>query len=262
MRVIIEKSYNGLSAWAAHYIASKINAAPKDRPFVLGLPTGSSPVGVYQELARMNQAGEVSFANVITFNMDEYIGLKEDDPNSYHYFMHDNFFDHLTDMKKENIHILNGLAEDPEAECRAYEEAIRDAGGIDLFMGGVGNDGHIAFNEPFTSFRSRTGVRVLTEDTRIANSRFFDHNMDAVPKKALSIGIGTLMDAKEVLILANGHAKAEAVSHMVEGNIAQKWPCTALQLHEHSILVCDEDACGQLEMDTIRYFVEMERKEK
>ena len=164
MRVVIQDSYEKMSLWAAHYIANKINNHKEDRPFILGLPTGSSPIGVYKELARMNQAGEVSFANVVTFNMDEYLGLPHEHDQSYWYFMHDNFFDHLVDMKPENINILNGMTDDPEGECARYEEKIASYGGIDLFMGGIGVDGHIAFNEPFTSLKSRTGVRDLTTD--------------------------------------------------------------------------------------------------
>ena len=196
MRVVIQENYDKMSKWTANYIAKKINDHKEDRPFVLGLPTGSSPIGVYEELARMNKAGEVSFANVVTFNMDEYVGLPREHDQSYWYFMHYYFFDHLVDMKPENINILNGLAEDQEAECARYEAKIASYGGIDLFMGGIGVDGHLAFNEPFTSLTSRTGLRTLTTDTRIVNSRFFDNDPEKVPAYALSVGIGTVTDAK------------------------------------------------------------------
>ena len=166
MRVVIQEDYDRMCRWAADYIAAKINAHHEARPFVLGLPTGSSPIGVYQELIKKNKAGEVSFANVVTFNMDEYLGLPREHDQSYWYFMHDNFFDHLVDMKPENINILNGMTDDPEGECARYEEKIASYGGIDLFMGGIGVDGHLAFNEPFTSLSSRTGVRDLTTDDR------------------------------------------------------------------------------------------------
>ena len=146
MRVVIQEDYDRMCRWAADYIAAKINAHKEDRPFVLGLPTGSSPIGVYKELIRKNKAGEVSFRNVVTFNMDEYLGLPREHDQSYWYFMHDNFFDHLVDMKPENINILNGMTDDPEGECARYEEKIASYGGIDLFMGGIGVDGHIAFN--------------------------------------------------------------------------------------------------------------------
>ncbi|MDO5702673.1 MAG: glucosamine-6-phosphate deaminase [Lachnospiraceae bacterium] len=170
MRVVIQDDYGKMSRWAAVYIADRIRAHKEDRPFVLGLPTGSSPIGVYREFVRMNKAGELSFENVVTFNMDEYLGLPREHDQSYWYFMHDNLFDHI-EIPAENINILNGMAEDPEAECARYEEKIASYGGIDLFMGGIGVDGHLAFNEPYTSLTSRTGVRDLTTDTLIVNSR-------------------------------------------------------------------------------------------
>ena len=236
MRVVIQEDYNKMSKWAADYIANKIRAHKEDRPFVLGLPTGSSPIGVYRELARMNQAGELSFKNVVTFNMDEYLGLPHEHDQSYWYFMHDNFFNHL--------------------------EKIANYGGIDLFMGGIGVDGHIAFNEPFTSLFSRTGVRNLTTDTRIVNSRFFGNNPEKVPSQALSVGVGTVFDSKEVLILINGHNKARALAATVEGIVSQKWTCSALQMHNGAIIACDEAACGELTVDTYKYFLDIEKKER
>ncbi len=262
MRVVIQDDYQKMSKWAADYIANKIRNHTEDRPFVLGLPTGSSPIGVYQELVRQNQAGELSFANVVTFNMDEYVGLDHDHDQSYWYFMHDNFFDHLTDMKPENINILNGMADDPEAECAAYEERIASYGGIDLFMGGIGVDGHIAFNEPYTSLSSRTGVRKLTTDTRIVNSRFFGNDPNKVPAEALSVGVGTVCDSKEVLILINGHNKARALAKTVEGDVSSKWTCSALQLHNGAIIACDEEACGELTVDTYKYFLDIESDQR
>ncbi len=262
MRVVIQENYEKMCKWAANYIAGKINAHAGDRPFVLGLPTGSSPLGVYSELIRMNKAGEVSFKNVITFNMDEYLGLPREHDQSYWYFMHDNFFDHLTDMKPENVHILDGMTGDPEGECARYEELIREAGGIDLFMGGIGVDGHLAFNEPFTSLSSRTGVRDLTTDTRIVNSRFFGGDPEKVPSQALSVGIGTVTDAREVLVLISGHNKARALARTVEGGVSQKWTCSALQLHNAAIIACDEEACGELTVDTYKYFLDIERSQR
>ena len=261
MRVIIQEDYNRMCKWAADHIAARIRAHSEDRPFVLGLPTGSSPLGVYSELARMNRAGEVSFQNVVTFNMDEYLGLPREHEQSYWTFMWSNFFDHI-DIPKQNVNILNGMAEDPEAECARYEEKIASYGGIDLFMGGIGVDGHLAFNEPFTSLTSRTGVRVLTSDTRIVNSRFFGGDPEQVPAKALSVGIGTVTDAREVLILINGHNKARALAASVEGGVSQKWTCSALQLHPAAIIVCDEPACGELTVDTYKYFLDIERDER
>ncbi len=262
MRVVIQDNYEKMSLWAANYIAAKIKAHTEDRPFVLGLPTGSSPIGVYQELIRKNKAGEISFANVVTFNMDEYLGLPKDHDQSYWYFMHDNFFDHLVDMKPENIHILDGMTKDPEGECARYEEMIAECGGIDLFMGGIGVDGHLAFNEPYTSLNSRTGVRDLTTDTRIVNSRFFGGDPEKVPSQALSVGIGTVTDAREVLILISGHNKARALAATVEGGVSQKWTCSALQLHNAAILACDEAACGELTVDTYKYFLDIERSQR
>ena len=262
MRVIIQENYEKMSKWAAEHIAAKINAHKEARPFVLGLPTGSSPIGVYRELIGMNREGKVSFKNVVTFNMDEYLGLPKTHDQSYWYFMHDNFFDHLTDMAPENINILDGMAADPEEECRKYEEKIASRGGIDLFMGGIGVDGHLAFNEPYTSLTSRTGVRLLTDDTRIVNSRFFGNDPDKVPCKALSVGIGTVTDSKEVLVLISGHNKARALAATVEGGVSQKWTCSALQLHQNAIIACDEAACGELTVDTYKYFLDIEKKER
>ena len=262
MRVVIQDNYDKMSLWAAHYIAEKINAHKEDRPFVLGLPTGSSPIGVYKELIRMNQAGEVSFANVVTFNMDEYLGLPKEHDQSYWYFMHDTFFDLLKDMKAENINILNGMTDDPEGECARYEEKIASYGGIDLFMGGIGVDGHLAFNEPYTSLTSRTGVRDLTTDTRIVNSRFFGNDPEKVPAQALSVGIGTVMDSKEVIVLISGHNKARALAAVVEGGVSQKWTCSALQMHKAAIIACDEEACGEIMVDTYKYFLDIEKKER
>lgn len=262
LRVIIQDNYDKMSKWAAAHIAAKINAHKEDRPFILGLPTGSSPIGVYQELVRMNKAGEVSFKNVVTFNMDEYLGLPHEHDQSYWYFMHDNFFDHLVDMKPENINILNGMTDDPEKECADYEKKIASYGGIDLFMGGIGVDGHLAFNEPYTSLNSRTGVRDLTTDTRIVNSRFFGNDPEKVPAQALSVGIGTVTDSKEVLVLISGHNKARALAATVEGGVSQKWTCSALQLHNDAIIACDEAACGELTVDTYKYFLDIEKKER
>ena len=261
MRVVIQENYDKMCKWAADYIAGKINAHKEDRPFVLGLPTGSSPLGVYAELARMNKAGEVTFKNVVTFNMDEYLGLPREHDQSYWYFMWSNFFDHI-DIPKENVNILNGMAEDPVAECARYEAKIASYGGIDLFLGGIGADGHIAFNEPFTSLTSRTGVRDLTTDTLIANSRFFGNDPTKVPTQALSVGVGTVTDSKEVLILINGHHKARDLAATVEGGVSQKWTCSALQMHKAAIIACDEEACGELTVDTYKYFLDIEKKER
>ena len=260
MRVIIVNDYQAISQWAANYVAGKINAAnpTPEKPFILGCPTGSSPLGMYKALIELYKEGKVSFENVVTFNMDEYVGLPEDHPESYHSFMWNNFFSHIN-IKKENVHILNGNAEDLEAECAAYEAAIEAAGGVDLFMGGIGPDGHVAFNEPFSSLQSRTRIKTLTTDTIIANSRFFDNDVNKVPKTAVTVGVGTVMDAKEVLILANGHNKAQALYHAVEGAITQMWTISVLQLHPHGIIVCDDAATVELKVGTVNYFKDIEK---
>ena len=259
MRVIIEPDYQKLSQWAANYVASKINAAnpTPEKPFVLGCPTGSSPLGMYKALIELNKQGKVSFQNVVTFNMDEYVGLPEDHPESYHTFMWKNFFNHI-DIKKENVHILNGNATDLEAECANYEKQIAEIGGIDLFMGGIGPDGHIAFNEPFSSFLSRTRVKTLTTDTRIANARFFGGDPDKVPALALTVGVATVMSAREVMILANGYAKARALKEAVEGAVSQQWPISALQTHPKGMIICDEASTVELKVGTYRYFKDIE----
>lgn len=260
MRLIIKQDYQSISQWAADYVVARINAAKPtaERPFVLGLPTGSSPLGMYKALIEANKAGKVSFQNVVTFNMDEYIGLPEGHPESYHSFMWNNFFSHI-DIKKEHVHILNGNAADPLKECADYEEAIKVAGGIDLFLGGIGPDGHIAFNEPGSSLSSRTRIKTLTTDTIIANSRFFEGDVNKVPKTAMTVGVGTVMDAREVLILVNGHSKARALQQAVEGAVNQMWTITALQLHPHGIIVADEAACAELKVGTYNYFKDIER---
>lgn len=263
MKVIIKNNSSEGSLWAAHHIAEKINAkaAVSDKPFVLGLCTGSTPIETYAELARMVKAGEVSFKNVISFNMDEYVGLPETHPESYHSFMHKHLFS-MIDEPAENIHILNGNAEDLEAECAAYEAAIEAAGGFDLFLGGIGEDGHIAFNEPFSPLTSRTRVVTLTEDTRIVNSRFFGGDMNLVPKQALSVGVATVTDSKEVVILAFGPKKARAIHDAVEGPYSHMCTVSALQNHQNGIIVADEASVGELKVNSYKYFKAVEAVEK
>ena len=260
MRVIIQQDYAQLSKWAAEYVAAKINAAEPtpEKPFKLGCPTGSSPLGLYRNLIELYKEGKVSFENVITFNMDEYVGLPEEHPESYHSFMWTNFFSHI-DIKKENVHILNGNAEDLEAECAAYEEAIKSYGGIKLFLGGVGVDGHIAFNEPGSSLSSRTRVKTLTQDTIIVNSRFFDGDISKVPTTALTVGVGTITDSEEVVILITGHNKAQALAHAVEKGISQMWTVSSLQMHKKAVLVCDDAATDELKVGTVKYFKDIEK---
>lgn len=260
MRVIIQENYEKMSVWSARHIADAINQK-RGRGFVLGLPTGSTPLGTYKELIKMNKAGKVSFKDVVTFNMDEYVGLPREHEQSYWRFMWNNFFNHI-DIKKENVHILNGMAPDLAQECEDYEKAMAAAGGIDLFLGGIGVDGHIAFNEPFSSLASRTRVKTLTYDTKIVNSRFFDNDISKVPSTALTVGVQTVMDAREVLILINGHNKARALAAVVEGGVSQAWTCSAIQQHPRAIIACDEPACGELKVDTFRYFMDIEGEQR
>jgi len=259
MRLVIKQDYNSMSRWAAAYIAAALYNCKK--PFVLGLPTGSSPLGVYQELIRLNREELVSFKDVITFNMDEYVGIPREHPESYYSFMWNNFFSHI-DIKPENVNILNGNAPDLKKECAEYEERIKAVGGIDIFLGGVGADGHLAFNEPGSSLVSRTRQKSLTTDTIIANSRFFEGDVNKVPKTALTVGVGTVMDAKEVLVLVNGHSKARALQQAVEGGISQMWTISALQMHPNAVIVCDEEACDELKVSTYRYFKDIENRRK
>ena len=255
MQVIIRDTMPQASVWAARYIVEKINAkaAVSDKPFVIGLCTGSTPIETYAELIRLYKAGKVSFKNVVSFNMDEYVGLPVEHPESYHSFMHHYLFDHI-DQPAENIHILDGNAPDVDAECAAYEKAIEAAGGFDLFLGGVGEDGHIAFNEPFSSLQSRTRVITLTRETREVNSRFFDGDPEKVPAQALSVGVATVMGAKEVVVLAFGSKKARAIKDAVEGPISHYCTLSALQNHPAGIIVCDEPAVGELKVNSYRYF--------
>jgi glucosamine-6-phosphate deaminase len=259
MRLLIHNDYEAVCKWTADYIIQRIGAfAPgASKPFVLGLPTGSTPLGVYRQLIAACKAGKVSFADVVTFNMDEYLGLPPDHPQSYRRFMNDNFFSGV-DIKMERTHVPDGMTTDIQEECRAYEAAIKAAGGIELFMGGIGSNGHIAFNEPGSALNSRTRATTLTTETRIANSRFFDGDMQKVPSKALTVGIGTVMDAREVLILVSGRQKARALQAAVEGALSHWCPLSCLQMHERSIIVCDEEAAEELKYGTVRYFKDIE----
>lgn len=256
MRVLIQNDKMSVGKWAALHVAKRINEK-KGGKFVLGLPTGSTPLVMYKELIKLYEEGIVSFANVVTFNMDEYVGLEKSHDQSYHYFMFENFFKHI-DIKTENINLLDGMATDLKAECQRYEDKIKAEGGIDLFIGGVGEDGHIAFNEPGSSLISRTRDKELTLHTREVNSRFFNNEIDAVPKLALTVGVGTILDSKEVMILSFGAKKALAMQKGIEGSISQMWTITALQLHQNSIIVIDEEAAELLTVRTFNYFKEIE----
>ncbi len=260
MRVIIQNDYKTASAWAAAYVANEINACKPTakKPFVLGLPTGSSPLGMYRELIRLCKAKKVSFKNVVTFNMDEYVGIPKDHSESYYSFMWDNFFSKI-DIKKSNANILNGNAKNLEAECTRYEKKIKAHGGINLFVGGIGPDGHIAFNEPGSSLASRTRIKTLTEDTIIANSRFFGGDVNLVPKTALTVGVATVMDAEKVIIIVSGHNKARALQQAVEFGVNHMWTVSCLQLHPQGTIVCDDAATVDMKVGTVQYFKDIEK---
>jgi len=266
MRLIIHPDYERASFWAANYIADKINSHGKkaflgigSKPFILGLPTGSSPLGIYKNFIKLHKDGTLSFKNVRTFNMDEYVGLPPDHPQSYHYFMMENLFNHV-DIDRKHIHILNGLAQDIEKECKQYEKAITAEGGIDLFLGGMGSDGHIAFNEPGSSLTSRTRIKTLNSETRTANARFFEGDPEKVPVTALTVGVGTVMDAREVMIIVNGRSKARALRAVIEEGVNHMWTLSCLQMHPKAIIVCDEDATDELKVSTVKYFKDIENE--
>merc|ERR1712025_1370193 len=257
-KLIIRDKSEDVTLWAAKYVIKRINAfnPGPNKMFVLGLPTGGTPLKMYQKLVQAHKAGKVSFKYVITFNMDEYVGIAEDHPESYHRYMFDNFFKHI-DIEPNNAHVLNGNAEDLVAECQDYEKRICQAGGIELFIGGIGPDGHIAFNEPGSSLVSRTRVKTLNQDTIIANARFFGGDLSAVPKQALTVGVGTVMDAREVLVLITGANKALALYKAIEEGVNHMWTVSAFQQHGNTLMVCDEDATLELKVRTVKYFKDL-----
>jgi len=260
MRLIIRDTPADASAYIAQYIIDRIKAfePTSEHPSVIGLPTGSSPIAISRLLVEKYKAGEISFENVVTFNMDEYIGIPREHPESYHTFMYKHFFSHVN-VHPTNIHILDGNAPDLEAECVQYEAAIKAAGGIDLFLGGIGPDGHIAFNEPGSSLASRTRVKTLAYDTILANSRFFGNDLEKVPKMALTVGVQTVLEAREVVIIITGAHKALALQKCIEGGVNHMWTLSSLQLHPHPMIVVDEDATLELQVKTVKYFKSIEK---
>lgn len=260
MRVVIRPNYEDLSQWAADYVVYRINKhrpSPK-KPFVLGLPSGSTPLKMFEALARYYKEGKVSFENVVFFGMGEYVGVGAGEEHGFQYFLWDKFLKYVN-IKKEHVHFLDGLTTNFSKECGNYENAIAAVGGVNLFIGGVGEDGHIAFNEPYSSLSSRTRAKLLAPSTIRANSRFFDNDESKVPPMVLTIGIQTMMDADEVMILASGTAKAKAIKNAICGGITHVWPVSVLQRHPHGIIACDESAAGELDMDTIAYFKEIDK---
>lgn len=241
MNIIVTKNYDELSKVAADEMASVVKNNPKA---ILGLATGGSPIGMYKELIRMNKAGEIDFSKITTVNLDEYVGLSGDHPQSYRYFMNDNLFNHIN-IDKNNTYVPNGLAENIEEECNNYDNKISQLGGTDVQLLGIGNNGHIAFNEPDEHLVSGTHLTNLTQDTIEANARFFD-SIDEVPKTALTMGLGGIMKSKKIIVIASGESKAEAVKAMVSGKINTNMPASMLQMHRDVTVIVDEAAAKLL----------------
>ena len=237
MKVIICKNYDEMSAAAADIVAKVMKSDPA---CVLGLATGSTPVGMYQKLIEMNKAGEIDFSGVTTVNLDEYYPISPENDQSYRYFMNENLFDHVN-IDKTRTFVPDGQAADPAAACDAYEEIVAKVGAADVQVLGIGQNGHIGFNEPAQALELRTHVTDLTESTIKANARFFASEAD-VPTKAMTMGIGTIMNAKKIIILANGVAKHAAVAKMLEGKLDTSCPATMLNLHRDVTVICDEMA--------------------
>ncbi|SOC43117.1 glucosamine-6-phosphate deaminase [Ureibacillus acetophenoni] len=242
MEIIRVKDYEEMSKTASSYILEKLKQL--DAP-VIGLATGSTPEGLYRLLVDENKKGNVSFKNVTTFNLDEYTNIEPTDPNSYHYFMNKHLLDHI-DIPKNQIHLPNGNAEDLEAECQEYENKISEAGKIDLQVLGIGVNGHIGFNEPGTPFTSRTHIVTLDESTREANSRFFN-SIDEVPTQAITMGIGTIMESSEILMLISGEQKADTLNRLLNGEVSEEFPASVLHKHSKVTVIADEAACSKLE---------------
>ena len=241
MLLVIRNDYRSICRYAAQQIAAAIRQRPH---CVLGLATGSTPLGVYRELIRIHKKEGLDFSQVQTFNLDEYVGLPKNHDQSYFYFMQKYFFDHIN-IHPLSIHIPDGMVDDLEAECLHYEEQILETGGIDLQLLGIGSNGHIAFNEPFSSLGSRTRIKTLTEKTRRDNARFFK-TMKEVPKYAITMGVGTIMDSRKIILMATGKQKANAIKTTVEGPITARVPATIVQIHPYATILIDQAAASKL----------------
>ncbi len=229
---------------AAKFVATAVKHNPR---IVLGLATGETPLGLYANLIEMNKSGEIDFSKASSFNLDEYCGVPADNENSYAYYMRTNLFDKIN-IELENTHIPNGMAENPKAACEEYERAIKESGGVEIQILGIGSDGHIGFNEPTSSLSSRTRMKTLTRETVVDNARFFGGDENAVPKHVLTMGIGTIMESDTIVLLAYGKGKADAVAQMVEGSISAMCPASVLQMHEKVKVFLDEEAASKLKL--------------
>jgi glucosamine-6-phosphate deaminase len=243
MEVIVQPDYEQMSKVAAQIVVEILNAKPNA---VLGMATGSTPLGLYQELVRLHREGQLDFSRVTTFNLDEYVGLSTNHPQSYHYFMRDQFFKHVN-IPPQNINIPSGTTSNYPAFCEWYEQRIAECGGIDLQILGIGSDGHIAFNEPTSSLSSRTRLKTLSRQTIDDNARFFERRED-VPVYAITMGVGTILDARKLVLVANGEAKARAIAQAVEGPVTSMVTASAIQLHRSAIVIVDEEAASELTM--------------
>lgn len=260
MRIIIHDSYEALSKWTAYTIAKRIkdfNPTPV-KPFVLGVPAGMSPIGTYQQLISLHQDGKVTFRNVVVFGLNEYAGIPEDHPQSHTSVLWNNLFSQI-DIQPENVRLLNGNVADFDLECSNFEKGIKDSGGMHLFLGSIGPDGHIGFNEPGSSLSSRTRIKTITHGARAANARWFGNDINKVPKTGLTMGVGTLMDAEEVLMVISGFNKARALQKILEEEVNHMWTVSMLQLHQHGIIVCDDEATLELKVGTVKYFRDIEK---
>jgi glucosamine-6-phosphate deaminase len=237
MNIHVVKNHEEMSEIAAQMLIEAVNNQPK---LVIGMATGGTPKRMYELLIEDYKKHGTPFTSITSFNLDEYVGLSKENPHSYYSYMRQNFFNHIS-ICEDNINIPNGMAQNLEAECQSYEELIVKAGGIDLQILGIGENGHIGFNEPLTDFSSRTHIVKLTESTRRANAKYFN-NLDAVPTHAISMGIATIMDAKEIILLAAGFKKAETIFELIHGNLSNKVPATVLKCHPNVTIIVDEDA--------------------
>lgn len=242
MKIFVCKNYDRMSEVAANFLASQVVIKPDS---VLGLATGSTPVGTYKELVKKYKNDDLDFSNVTTFNLDEYVNLDRENINSYYSFMYENLFDHVN-VPKENINVPDGNAKDLDMYVKEYENKISQYGGVDLQILGIGNNAHIGFNEPDEKFTKGTGVVKLTQSTIDANSRFFD-SIEEVPKKAVSMGIGTIMGAKKIVLLASGESKADAINKMINGDIVPQVPASILQLHKDVVVILDRESAKFLD---------------